>query len=253
MRIIIGVIGLIWKLYIALLFATSALFFYPFIVSLLNSTANKRRAFKVFVIWSWTFRILAFYFVRKVAFNKLPNGPYLIVANHSSYLDIFLMYSIIPNHPFLFLGKSEILSYPLIKTFFKRMNIPVYRNNRRKAAQSVVQALQEIKNGWSIVIFPEGGIPDNENPKMVPFKKGAFILAKQTGIPIVPVTFTNNFLLFSDPTKILGPAMPGISKVHIHPFISSEVVERMDMQELSDYCFSIINKPLIDKYPHLAE
>lgn len=133
------------------------------------------------------------------------------------------------------------------------MNIPVYRNNRRKAAQSVVHALQEIKNGWSIVIFPEGGIPDNENPKMVPFKKGAFILAKQTGIPIVPVTFTNNFLLFSDPTKILGPAMPGISKVHIHPFISSEVVERMDMQELSDYCFSIINKPLIDKYPHLAE
>lgn len=253
MRIIVGILGFVWKLYIAVLFIITAVFFYPFIVPLLNTIENKRRAFRIFVVWSWTFRILAFYFVRKVAVNQLPKGPYLIVANHSSYLDIFLMYSILPNHPFLFLGKSEILSYPLIKTFFKRMNIPVYRNNHRKAAQSVVKAIQEIKNGWSIVIFPEGGIPDEDNPKMIPFKKGAFILAKETGIPIVPVTFTNNFLLFSDPTKILGPAMPGISKVHIHPFIESKKVNELDLKELSEYCFEIINKPLIDKYPHLAE
>jgi 1-acyl-sn-glycerol-3-phosphate acyltransferase len=236
-----------------MLIAVTAVILYPFIVPLLTSTKNKRKAFRIFVFWSWVVRIFGFYFVKRVEQKELPNGPYMIVANHASYLDIFLMYSILPNEPFLFLGKSEILSYPLIKTFFKRLNIPVYRNNRLKAAQSVVQAIEEINNGWSIVIFPEGGIPDEDNPKMIPFKKGAFIMAKQTGIPIVPITFINNFILFSDPTKILGPAMPGISKVYIHEYISSETVNEMDLQQLSDHCFSIINQPLLKKYPHLIE
>lgn len=226
---------------------------YPFIAPLLNSIKNKKRAFKLFVIWSWIFRVFGFYFVRKRKESELPKGPFLIVANHASYLDIFLMYSILPKQPFLFLGKSEILSYPLIKTFFKKLNIPVYRNNKRKAAESVISALKEIKNGWGIMIFPEGGIPDINSPKMVPFKKGAFILAKQGNIPIVPITFTNNFFLFSDPTKILGPAMPGISQVYIHEYIDLDVIQRLSLEELSDYCFEIINGPILEKYPNLGE
>jgi 1-acyl-sn-glycerol-3-phosphate acyltransferase len=80
------------------------------------------------------------------------------------------MYSIFPKHPFLFLGKDEILTYPIIKTYFKGLNIPVYRKDKRKAAISFIQAKKAVRDGWSIVIFPEGGIPDENKPALIPFK-----------------------------------------------------------------------------------
>lgn len=248
-----GVLGLIWKLYIAVIFAVTALFFYPFIRPLLGTTKGQRKAFRIFVVWSWTFRIFCLYGVRKVKSNPLPKGPYVILANHSSYLDIFLMYSILPGHPFLFLGKSELLHYPLIRAYFKRMNIPVYRDSRVKAAKSLIRASKEVKNGWSIMIFPEGGIPDDDNPKMIPFKLGAFQLAKNLKVPIVPVTFTNNHKLFSDPSNILGRAHPGISKVYIHEYISAETVAETDEKELKEKCFEIINGPILETYPELKQ
>ena len=90
MRIIIGVFGLIWKLYIAVIFIITALVMYPIIVPFLNSDRNKKKAFKLFVVWSWAVRILGVYFVKYESKSKLPEGPMLIVANHTSYLDIFL-------------------------------------------------------------------------------------------------------------------------------------------------------------------
>jgi 1-acyl-sn-glycerol-3-phosphate acyltransferase len=241
-----GTFGIIWKLYLAIIFLITALFLYPVIAILLSNPRNKRRAFKVFVFWSWLFRFLCLYGVKKVKDSELPEGPYLIVANHNSYLDIFLMYSILSKSPFLFLGKGEILKYPLIKTFFKKMNIPVFRGNRMKAAKALIQASREVKNGWSIMIFPEGGIPDNDVPQMIEFKQGAFQLAKSVKIPIVPITFTNNHKLFSDPTHIFGPARPGISHVHIHEFITKEEIEALTKEELSQKCFDIVNGPILE-------
>ena len=252
MKFVLGVIGLLWKLYILVIFTITAIFFYPIIRLQLGSMEKQRKAFKAFVAWSRVFKVLCFYGVKKIQSSPLPQGPYLILANHSSYLDIFLMYSVMPDHPFLFLGKSEILKYPLIRAYFKRMNIPVYRNDKLKSAKAFIKAKSEVKNGWSIMIFPEGGIPD-ENPKMIPFKNGAFQLAKSLHVPIVPITFTNNFELFSDPTHILGRAHPGISKVHIHQYISSEEVANMEIAELSQKCFDIINQPILDEYPELAQ
>ena len=253
MRIILGVFGLIWKVYVALIFVITALVMYPIIVPFLTSDRNKKRAFKMFVVWSWMVRILAFYFVKFEKRSKLPQGPMLIVANHTSYLDIFLMYSVLPKNAFLFLGKSEILKYPLIKTFFKRFNIPVYRDNKRKAAKSLIQALVEVRKGWSIFIFPEGGIPDVQHPKMIPFKKGASVLAKQAQVPIVPMTFLNNYKLFSDPEQLLGPASPGVSRVQIHDYITVDTINEMSNEELSQHCFDIINEPILKEHPELYE
>ena len=100
---------------------------YPF--SSIRSFKNswKKYSFQLFVCWSWLMRIFCFYLVRCVEKAALPEGPYIIVANHTSYLDIFFMYSMLPKHPFVFLGKSEILTYPIIRTYFKNLNIPVFR------------------------------------------------------------------------------------------------------------------------------
>ena len=174
MRTVLGILSLLWKLYITIVFTLTATFFYPIIFPFLLNEKSKKSGFYLFVAWSWTFRVLCIYFVLRKVNSPLPNEPYIVVSNHASYLDIFLMYSIMSKQPFIFLGKSEILSYPLIKTYFKRLNIPVFRGNGIKAGRAFVAAAKKVKMGWSLVIFPEGGIPDNENPKMIPFKDGAF-------------------------------------------------------------------------------
>ena len=161
------------------------------------------------------------------------------------------MYSILPKHPFLFLGKGEILSYPIIRTYFKGLNIPVYRKDRSKAATSFILAKKAVKAGWSLVIFPEGGIPDEGSPAMIPFKKGAFKLAKALDVPIIPVTFTNHYKLFSDPTNLLGPARPGISKVYVHEAIKTEAIAEMTELEVLGVCFDKINESLIKEHPGL--
>ena len=253
MKLIRGILCLIWKLYVGVIFALTALLYYPLIVPFLFKEKSKKKAFQFFVAWSWTVRVFCLYFVVKKSRHELPQGPCIIIANHTSYLDIFLMYSMFPKEPFIFLGKTEILKYPLIKTYFKHFNIPVDRSNSTKSGRALVAASKKVKQGWSLVIFPEGGIPDDDCPKMVQFKEGAFQLAKSRRIPILPITFMNNYRLFSDPTNILGPAHPGVSQVHIHPYISVETIDKLAQRELSDHCFEIIDAPILEKYPHSKE
>ena len=86
---------------------------------------------------------------------------------------------------------------------------------------------------------------------MVPFKNGAFKIAKEAKVPIVPITFTTNHLLFSDPTDVFGPARPGVSKFYIGEYISKEDVESMSFLELNKVCFERVEAPLKREYPDL--
>jgi 1-acyl-sn-glycerol-3-phosphate acyltransferase len=223
------------------------LFFYPFICLTLARHSWKKWSFPINVAWSSVVRVCCGIWVHRVKRVRLPKGPYLIVSNHTSYFDIFVMYSILPTHRFLFMGKSEILGYPLMKTFFKRLNIPVYRNDRMKAAKSFIQAKNAVKEGWSIVIFPEGGIPDENLPEMIPFKDGAFKLSKHAQIPIVPITFLDHYHMFSDPDQVLGYAHPGVSRIYMHDAISIEQQNAMSESELSEYVFNIVAGPLRER------
>ena len=239
-----NILSLIWKIYFGVYFLVTAIIFYPIIFPFLFSEKGKRASFKIFVVWSWTVRILGFYPVKRLTDSKLPKEPFIIVANHTSYLDIFLLPSILPKQRFLFLGKSEILQYPLLKTYFKRFNIPVYRDSPMKSARSFIQARKEMKKGWSLMIFPEGEIPDTELPKMIPFKDGAFQLAKSANVPIVPITFMNNYKLLGEPESFYANARPGTSYVHIHPFINKAQVGQLTKEELNTKCFEVVSTPL---------
>lgn len=253
MKWVLGIIGIIWKGYIGIVFFITAFLFYPIIVPFLNSDKGRIRAFQLFKLWGRTVQFFLFYFIKRINKPQLPDEPFIIISNHSSYLDIFLMYSLFPKNRFLFLGKSEILKYPLIRTYFKKFNIPVYRSNPMKAAKSLIAASREVKKGWSLVIFPEGGIPDNNPPKMNEFKDGAFQLAKNVKVPIVPITFVNNYRLFSDPSFTFGSAYPGVSEVIFHEIIPVETVKELSQDELKEKCFDIINGPILERFPHFKE
>ena len=229
----------VWKLYIGVMFVTTLLLFYPILLLFLYVEPWKAKTFKVNICWSRLMRMLCFYGVDVRGDAPTTQGEIIICANHTSYLDIFMLYSALPQQKFIFMGKSEILSYPLVKTFFKRLNIPVFRGDRLKAAKSFIKAKQELLKGWSIVIFPEGGIPDDP-PYIIPFKDGAFKLAKSAEVGVLPVTFINNYRLFSDPELVLGSAMPGLVKLKIHPFISAAEHNELSVMELNQKVFEFI-------------
>jgi 1-acyl-sn-glycerol-3-phosphate acyltransferase len=244
MKRLLGILSFIFKLYVGCVFVVTLLFFYPFLWMALSRKGWRKYSFPINVMWSYTVRILTFVHVWKINKITIPKGPYLIIANHTSFFDIFLMYSLLPNHRFLFLGKAEILSYPLIKTFFKRLNIPVYRTDRLKAAKSIIDAQHAVQAGWSIVLFPEGGYQDENLPQLMEFKAGAFKLAKREKVPIIALTFLDNYHIFSDPFLFLGPAHPGISRVVIHPVITIDMIEQLSENELKEMCYELIASPL---------
>jgi 1-acyl-sn-glycerol-3-phosphate acyltransferase len=253
MKTLEGIFGLIWKLYFLVVFSFFAILFYPFFLAILIREEWNKYGFNLYIAWSWMLRFFCFYRIKVFGQDeKIPEGPYIIIANHTSYLDVFFMYSILPKHPFAFLGKAEVLKYPIVGTYFRSLNIPVYRKDKTKAGKSYLLASKAVEKGWSLAIFPEGGIPDGENcPKMLPFKDGAFKLAKSLNIPILPLSFTNNYKLFSDPTETFGPARPGTVRVHIHPAIPVEKIQSMEIAELRQMSFDIINAPILEEHPEL--
>lgn len=123
------------------------------------------------------------------------------------------------------------------------MNIAVNRANRKSAVLSYHQSKEKLQDGWHVVIFPEGTIPDH-NPVMKSFKNGAFKLAVELQVPILPLTFLNHWKLFADPSMIFGPAQPGLAKVVMHDFIETKGKNETDINDLRRHCFEIIEKDL---------
>lgn len=151
--------------------------------------------------------------------GELPDGAYIICANHSSYLDI--LYLMIPfRQRFVFMGKGEILRWPYFSMFFRSMNIPVPRGTR-KVREAYMKAGEALDQGTPIAIFPEGTIPP-ESPQLGSFKTGAFRLSLDRGVPIVPVTFLDNWHIFPDGQGFWGSIRPGVSRIIVHEAIRPE-------------------------------
>jgi 1-acyl-sn-glycerol-3-phosphate acyltransferase len=232
----------LYKIYFGVIFIISGIVLYPYFFIALRGKNKFKNAVKVKKLWSDIICLCCFIFVKvegKENFNS--DNQYIICANHASYLDIILMYKIVP-HDFAFLGKAEVLKWPLVNIFFKKgIDIPVFRSNRKKSAESLLNAKRALISGRSLAIFPEGKMQDSP-PKMERFKNGAFSLALEHHVSIIPLTFQNNYKLFSDHTDVFGVGNPGISKILIHPKI--EVTEETDLVSLRNQTYDIIKKGL---------
>jgi len=182
--------------------------------------------------------------LKVIGTNNIPeNGAYIITPNHSSYLDIFCLYTIFPNY-FVFTGKKEIEKWPLFHIYYTSgMNILVDRDNRVGSIKALKRISQEIDKENPLVIFPEGTI-SKEAPKLAPFKSGAFAIAIQKQIPILPVTFVTNWKLLSRSGFWKGPAGLGIAEVVIHKPIITTGLKKEDIIQLQNRVISIITGPL---------
>lgn len=117
-----------------------------------------------------------------------PTQPYVFMSNHQSTFDIMTCLAILPGSA-RFLAKKELFRIPIFAQGMKAVGmIPIDRSNSKKARSSLDKAVQDIKNGVSVIIFPEGTRTRDGN--IQPFKKGGFILAIQGQIPIAPMVLS---------------------------------------------------------------
>lgn len=233
---------LLFKLWFGLVFFSSLLVLYVPFRLLLKKERDYPRAFILMNAWGRFLNVFLLVPAKRVSLAPLPKPPYVICANHSSYLDIVHMYSI-GLHFFLFMGKYELLRWPLVGMFFKRMNIAVNRGSRTEAAKALMKAARSIDKGICVSLFPEGTIPHTA-PRMKHFKDGAFKLAIEKQVPIVPVTFLDHWKLFGDPADLLSRGHPGFAHVVRHPFIETKGMTEADLDGLRRQVFDAIEAPL---------
>jgi 1-acyl-sn-glycerol-3-phosphate acyltransferase len=251
-RILLLPLIILYRLHFAAIFFVVLTLLYPVFWFLLLNEKNYNKVWKLKILTSRIILFLDFIYLKREIRAKKLEGPYVICANHASYLDIILMYPILPKTRFLFMGKSELLKWPVINIFFRKLDIAVNREKRHSAMRSIVRAKKEIMNGWSIVIYPEGGIPIDA-PKMAQFKNGAFKMAIDLGVPILPITLLDNWKLFGTDPVLSARAHPGVSHVIVHEPIPTKGLEKKDLVSLRSKTFEIINKPLMEKHGDYIE
>lgn len=164
---------------------------------------------------------------------------YMFIANHTSMADIMLMLISVKN-PFVFVGKKELAKIPLFGFFYKRTCILVDRSSAKSRQAVFLRAQRRLKSGLSICIFPEGGVPE-EHILLDEFKDGAFRLAINHKIPIVPITFLDNKKRFSYTFFSGGP---GKMRVKIHEFLETEKLTIADTKMLNAKARDVILRQL---------
>jgi 1-acyl-sn-glycerol-3-phosphate acyltransferase len=169
--------------------------------------------------------------------QKMETGKsYMLVANHTSMLDIMLMLYVSKN-PFVFVGKKELVKIPLFGFFYKRVCILVDRKDTRSRTGVYRRAQRRLNQGLSICIFPEGGVPEDETVLLDAFKNGAFKMAIAHNIPVVPMTFYDNKKRFSF-TFLSGG--PGEIRAKVHRFFETELLDEEDKSLLREKVRKVI-------------
>ena len=162
-------------------------------------------------IVNWAFRVIIFFSGIKVTAIGEENVPkdraVLYILNHRSYFDIVLTYVRVPRLTG-YIAKKELEKIPSLSHWMRNLNcLFLDRRNIKEGLKTILEAIEKIKSGISIAIFPEG----TRNPgddELLPFHDGSFKIAEKSGCPIVPVTINNSSAVFED-------HLPWIRKTHV--------------------------------------
>ncbi|SFC71896.1 1-acyl-sn-glycerol-3-phosphate acyltransferase [Parapedobacter composti] len=166
--------------------------------------------------------------------------PYIICPNHTSNLDITAMVLLCPAD-FSFMGKVELLDNPVTGLFFRTIDIPVNRKSKLSAFKAFKRAHQNLLQGRSVLIFPEGQIGDEYPPKLYDFKNGPFRLAIETDVPVLPVVIQNAWEVYWDEAKQHG-SRPGIIDVDVLAPVGTHNLGQDDADTLRDEIHARIKK-----------
>jgi 1-acyl-sn-glycerol-3-phosphate acyltransferase len=146
-----------------------------------------------------------------------PKQPYVFISNHHSYLDTATLF-LHTGRRIGLLAKKELLKVPILGYGMGYVNVlAIDRSNRERALETTKAATDRIRSGISFGVFAEG---TRARPGVIlPFKKGAFYMAAQAGVPVVPVAIKNTDVLMGKGT---GVARPGVIDIVFMPPISTD-------------------------------
>lgn len=167
---------------------------------------------------------------------------YIICGNHTSNLDVSAISMSIKND-ICFIGKEELLDNMVLGFFFRTIDITVNRDSKMSSFRAFKLAAERLKNGVTVVIFPEATIPDAYPPKLHFFKNGAFRLAIELKIPIIPVTSLDTWKVLWDSGLKYG-SKPGICDIHVHKPIETAYLTIDDADTLREDVYNIIKQKL---------
>lgn len=171
----------------------------------------------------------------------IPDEPVLFIGNHRSYFDILLTYSRCKRLTG-YVAKKEMLSYPLLRTWMKRLYcLFLDRKNAREGLKTILTAIDYVKQGISICIFPEGTRNNGEELSMLPFHAGSFKIAEKSGCAIVPISINNT-------AEMLENHFPRIKKTHVVIEYGAPIyMKDMDKEQkkhISEYCQNLIQETI---------
>ena len=197
-----GIIRRIYSTYALFIFGVIFILLFPIFLIVVQHKKLHRIGLFLNRIWARLFFFLIVIPVKQeLRFKPAHNRRYIFCPNHSSYLDIPIM-GLIP-HPFVFVGKSSIEKVPLFGYMYRKLHITVDRESLKSKYNTYVRAANAIDENNSLVIFPEGGILSMQPPKLARFKDGAFRVAIDKQIPIIPVTIPYNWIVLPDDDSFL--------------------------------------------------
>ena len=171
-----------------------------------------------------------------------PNKTVCFISNHQSYFDIPIFLGYIPMKK-AFLAKVEILKVPILSKWMHLMRcVFIDRKNIRQSVTAIKEATQILKDGLSMVVFPEG--TRAKDGVIGEFKSGGFKMAVSSGVPIVPVTIDGAFRFFDKSEKIKGPVKVSLI---VDDMVETTGLSKEEVSELPDKIRSIIARNLEGK------
>ncbi len=235
----------IWSLWVGLWFFGFFLLIFPlhFVLLQFDTRLTHSLAHRLNTLWAYVVLAAALTWVRVHRKGRLPAGQGVVfIANHRSYFDIPISHVALPR-TFRFIGKAELTKVPLFGYMYARLHIMVDRDSKQGRARSMQEADRRIKGGDNLFIFPEGTTKQPYDHQLGPVRDGAFKLALDNGLPLVPVAILRSNRALSNDGKFLMQPFVRVD-VFIEPAIETKGLTEADLPKLRERSIQAIEQHL---------
>ena len=212
---------------------------------LIGKFSPKTRDYSSLRIVQWAFKVILKITgveITVIGEENVPDEPVMFIGNHRSFFDILLTYSRCRRLTG-YVAKKSMESIPLLSTWMRFLYcLFLDRENPKEGLKTILKAIDYIKQGISICIFPEGTRNKGEELSMLPFKAGAFKIATKTNCAIVPISMNNTSEIFEN-------HFPRIKKTHVileygTPIYPDQLTPE-EKKHIAPYCEEIIQKTIL--------